>query len=77
MSGTATIGTDYTLSGAQVNGNLGGVTIPAGQSSAIVILHVVTDGITEGIESVKLTLRNGSGYRVSSPSRAMVRISDP
>jgi hypothetical protein len=56
MSGSAVLGTDYTLSGTP-----GQVTIPAGQSSAKVILHAR--------RSVKkaatMTLTPGPGYFLS------------
>lgn len=45
MSGTATLGIDYTLTGAQLQGTQGRVLIPAGQTSATVTLHALTDGV--------------------------------
>jgi Concanavalin A-like lectin/glucanases superfamily len=77
MSGNATLATDYTLTGAQLSGNRGRVTIPAGQSSATVTLNALTDGITEGIESATMTLASGNGYTVGTPRKVTVRISDP
>ena len=77
MSGTATLGTDYTLTGAQISGNRGKVTIAAGQSSATVTLTAISDGITESSETAIMTLSSGSGYAVGNPKKATVRISDP
>jgi hypothetical protein len=77
LSGTAVPGTDYTLTGAQVSGNRGRVTIPAGQSAAMVRLNATNDGVTEGTESAVMTLDNGNGYAIGDPGRATVRIFDP
>jgi uncharacterized repeat protein (TIGR01451 family) len=57
MSGTAHVGSDYTLSGT-----FGQVTIPAGQSSATVTLHALQNGN----KTATMTLNNGSGYTVST-----------
>ncbi len=59
MSGTATNGTDYTLSGKPNQ-----VRIPAGQSSATVILTSQLDQITEGTETAVMTLQRGRGYKL-------------
>ena len=71
MSGTATLGADYTLSGTS-----GQVTIRAGASSANVNLNAKRDHTTEGTETAIMTLQPGSGYQVGSPSQATVSISD-
>jgi hypothetical protein len=71
MSGTATNGTDYKLSGTANQ-----VTIPAGQSSATVTLKSKADGVTEGTETATMTLQPGSGYRVSRNNQATVSILD-
>jgi len=65
MSGTATEGKDYTLSGAHNQ-----VTIPAGQSSTTVTLHSMedTDEGREGDEPAILTLHSGSGYKLTNSS---------
>ena len=51
ISGTATNGTDYTISAT--------ATIPAGQSSVTVPVVVIDDKIIEGTETVILTLKDG------------------
>jgi len=56
MSGSATLGSDYTLSGTP-----GQVTIPAGQSSAGVILHA----LKKVNKTATMTLTNGPGYFLS------------
>ena len=71
MSGQATQGVDYTLSGTP-----GQVTVPAGQSSATVILHALNDNLTEGHESATMTLTPGAGYNLSSTNSATVVIND-
>ena len=71
MSGTATRGTDYSLTGTA-----GQVTIPAGQSSGTVTLKAKIDSVTEGTETAIITLQPGSGYRVGNPKQAMVSILD-
>src|ERR1041385_2830338 len=71
MSGTATNGTDYKLSGTANQ-----VTIPAGQSSATVTLKSKADGVTEGTETAIMTLQPGSGYKVGRHNQATVSILD-
>jgi hypothetical protein len=56
MSGGAILGTDYTLSGTP-----GQVTIPAGQSSARVILHALRNVK----KNATMTLTPGPGYFLS------------
>jgi hypothetical protein len=71
MSGNATNGTDYRLSGTANQ-----VTIPAGQSSATVTLKSKADGVTEGTETATMTLQPGSGYKVGRNNQATVSILD-
>jgi subtilisin family serine protease len=59
MSGTATNGTDYTLSGTPNQ-----VTIPVGQSSVTVTLTSQLDQVTEGTETAIMTLQRGRGYKL-------------
>jgi len=69
MSGTATNGTDYTLSGTPNH-----VTIPAGQSSAAVTLTSVLDQVTEGTETAIMTLQRGRGYKLGRNNEATLSI---
>jgi len=71
MSGKATQGSDYTLSGTP-----GQVTIPAGQSSAVVTLNALTDNVKEKSETATMTLQPGTGYKVSQHNTATVSILD-
>jgi hypothetical protein len=68
-SGTATNGTDYTLSGRPNQ-----VRIPAGQSSAVVTLTSQLDQVTEGTETAIMTLQRGRGYRLSRNKQATLSI---
>ena len=79
MSGTARLGSDYTLSGGT-----GQATIAAGQSSVAVTLSAIKDTIKEKPEPATMTLQAGSGYvlkmvgtgRKAKPPSATVTISD-
>ena len=69
VGGTAENGVDYA---AITNG----VTIPAGQSNAVVTVAAVDDALIEGDETVIVSLTEGSAYRVAYPSSATVTIQD-
>jgi hypothetical protein len=71
MSGNATNGTDYRLSGT-----VNQVAIPAGQSSATVTLKSKADHVTEGTETATMTLQPGSGYKVGRNNQVTVSILD-
>jgi hypothetical protein len=71
MSGTASQGSDYTLSGTP-----GRATIAAHKSSVQVELKAKRDHATEGTETAIMALQPGSGYELGSPSQATVSISD-
>jgi hypothetical protein len=67
MSGTATQGSQYKLSGTS-----GTVTIPAGANSATVTLSV-TSG-PKNAKNATMTIKSGTGYTISSPNSATVSI---
>jgi hypothetical protein len=69
MSGTATLGTDYTLSGTA-----GQVTIPAGQSTGTVTLKAKKDNVQENTETAVMTLQPGTGYKLGTNKQATVSI---
>ena len=69
MSGTATNGTDYTLSGRPNQ-----VRIPAGQSSATVTLTSQLDQVTEGTETATMTLQGGRGYKLGRTKEVTLSI---
>ncbi len=69
MRGTARPGTDYTLGGTG-----GRVTIPAGQRSATVSLHANTDRTRERSETAIMALSSGTGYKLSTITKATLTI---
>jgi predicted extracellular nuclease len=70
IGGTATNGIDY-------NGLTGSVVIPAGQTSATIVITPVNDGITEGNETVTLNLVDGASYDLGAVNNtATVTIAD-
>ncbi|GAA4424744.1 beta strand repeat-containing protein [Acidovorax lacteus] len=62
-SGTATAGTDYT-------GSVATVTIPAGATTATIVINPTVDGTVEPDETVTLTVAAGAGYTVGVPASA-------
>jgi hypothetical protein len=72
ISGKAQYGTDYRLSGV-----FGRVDIPAGASSAAVVLHALTDSLMEKkAEKATMKLSKAVAYKLSSPRKATVSIAD-
>jgi CSLREA domain-containing protein len=69
VGGKAQLGTDFTLTDPP-----GQVVIPAGQSSATVTLHALTDMVAERNEKAKIKLLKGTGYKKSRPKKATVTI---
>ena len=69
VSGTASNGVDYLhLPGS--------VTIPAGRPYVNIVVTPIDDTIVEPAETVRLTLRPGTGYAVGRPDAAMAVIQD-
>jgi hypothetical protein len=69
VAGSATPGQDYVaLSGS--------ITIPAGQSSALIPVTPLNDNFVEGLERVRLAIVPAAGYRRGSASAANVFIED-
>jgi hypothetical protein len=66
MSGTAILGTDYTLSGT-----FGQITVPAGASSASVTLTAL---VNNQKKTAIMTLQLGAGYALSDSNTARVTI---
>src|SRR5262249_6401748 len=54
----------------------GTVTIPAGQTSADVVITPIDDLLTEGDESVVLTLSANPGYDIGTPGSATLLLRD-
>ena len=64
MSGKASLGSDYTLSGTP-----GQVTIPAGQAFGSITLHALTNTAAKKKETASMTLQPGSGYQFPSSGK--------
>ncbi len=58
LSGTATYGVDYTISGA--TGNSGFLVVPSGATEASIPVTIANDDVTEEDETVVLTLTNAA-----------------
>ena len=68
VSGTATLGTDYT--GISATGTTATVTFAAGSATATVIVDPTVDTIAESDETVVLTLAAGTGYTIGTTTPA-------
>jgi hypothetical protein len=68
MSGSAQLGSDYSLSGTP-----GQVIIPSGQSSASVTLHS-TSSSQKTKKTATMVLQSGADYKVATPKNATVTI---
>jgi hypothetical protein len=64
MSGTAHLGTDYTLSGT-----VGRVVIPAGQTTANVTIHALYNPARSTDRTATMTITNGPGYFFTAGTR--------
>lgn len=76
ISGTATRGIDYALTGGSVGISNLVAAIPAGAASVTVTLKPKQDILIEGNETAVITLAAGLGYIVGAPNRAQVTILD-
>jgi len=71
----------YALGGSAANGAdyaalSGSVTIPAGSSSAMILVDTIDDSAPEGDENVVLTLSPDAAYVIGTPDRATVDMED-
>jgi hypothetical protein len=69
VSGSATAGTDYTAIPATAS-------FAAGSAAVIVPVTVIDDLVTEGAETVIISLASGTGYTLGTSSSATVTIAD-
>lgn len=77
ISGTATPGVDFQITGAtQAADGLWETDLPAGDVSATVTLTLAEDALAEGDESIDLMLAYGTFYGPSSDRVARLRIAD-
>ena len=77
-SGTATYGTDYTVTvtGGTLSPNGTTLTLAAGSTGATITIAPVDDSAAEPTETVTLTANVGSGYVVGNPASASGSIAD-
>ncbi|HYG65215.1 MAG TPA: Calx-beta domain-containing protein [Thermoanaerobaculia bacterium] len=71
----------YTVSGTALQGVdaaplAGALTIPAGETSAVLPVLPVDDAVLEGSEALVVTLEAGAGYVREAPASVSVRIAD-
>jgi Calx-beta domain len=67
ISGTATNGADYQVIG-------GSISIPANQSSVTLTITPIVDAVTEGAETVTLTINANNAYNVGVANAATITI---
>jgi hypothetical protein len=68
MSGSAKLGSDYTLDGTP-----GQTTIRAGESSTTVTLHAMTSSSRKK-KTATMNLQSGAAYKVGKPKKATLTI---
>jgi hypothetical protein len=69
VTGTATLNTDYSQSGAtSFTATTGSITFAPGSNTATLTLNPTADNIIEANETISLTLTNGTGYNVGTSS---------
>src|SRR5262249_39362166 len=76
LSGTATVGSDYSVTGATQSGNTLTLQFPANAPSATVTVTPVDDTAIEAAETVILTVAAGTGYTPVAPTSATGTIAD-
>ena len=74
LSGTATRGSDYTISG--VSNNTGTTSVAAAATRATIPVAIVDDGSDEPDETVILTLEGDSGYTLGNQVEHILTIAD-
>ncbi|MDB6110596.1 MAG: hypothetical protein JWR69_2346, partial [Pedosphaera sp.] len=74
LSGSATLGSDYTLTPGQSGTNT--IDIPPGVSQMQIAFHTINDSSVEGPETVSLTVLEDTNYVNSSLSEAVITIID-
>ena len=74
LSGTASLGADYSIAGAS-NG-AGALTVAKDAATASIPVTITDDALGEGDETVVLTLVDGTGYSVGKPGSLTLTITD-
>src|SRR5437588_6955449 len=75
LSGTATVGSDYSLNPALTN-NINYVVIPAGSNAVTFAFQAINDGSVEGPETVTLTVLEDPAYVLAPLAEATITILD-
>jgi hypothetical protein len=77
-AGTATYGSDYTVSasGGTLAPDRSTITIPDGLASVTIIITPIDDTAAEPAETLTLTLATGTGYTTIEPTSGTVAIAD-
>ncbi len=70
VGGTASSGADFSIAGS------GSASVPSGSAGATATISIAEDGVTEGSETVVLTLQGGAGYTVGNPPAYSLVIAD-
>ena len=70
LAGTATAGSDYSISPASP------ITVPAGASSVLLSLQAIDDNLSEGDESLTLSLGSSTGAELGTATSASFTITD-
>ncbi len=80
FTGTAAFGADYTVSFTGATSSsataTGTLTIPANTSSVTATISAIDDGVTEGTETVVLTLSGATGGYTLNPATATINITE-
>ena len=83
ISGTATCGTDYTISGGTVDctTNTGTLTIPAGTkafngTALLLTIAAIEDNISDDHETLIITLVAGTGYSLNNIKQGTINLRD-
>ena len=74
LSGTATVGTDYSIIGA--SGSSGTVSVNPGAISVAILVTLIDDSIMDSGETVVVQLAGGSAYTVGSQNRHTLTINN-
>ncbi|WP_419839940.1 Calx-beta domain-containing protein [Candidatus Poriferisodalis sp.] len=72
LSGTATLGTDYSIIGA--SGSSGTVSVNPGATSVAIRVTLIDDSVMDSGETVVVQLAGGTGYTVGSQNRHTLTI---
>jgi hypothetical protein len=75
ISGTAVLGSDYTVTGASaISTTDGTVSIAAGSNNATLTISIVASSVIAADKSFTFTVKQGTGFLVGSPSTATATI---